>query len=483
MISLRSLPASALLLLTLSGAPSFASGQCQAHMIRSLEGLAEGYERCLQKLESRQCPIRWDSDAKYLESASKYCSGQTELSRAKKGFEAAKAHVAGLAQKEQAKADQRTREAEALEVPFRELTGLLGDDRALQNRHSVAPDKEPIRLAARSDTEHARVVEALDGLEKQAKLLEAKYGQLTVTVAVLRRLPVWKAALQKERALYEAERPLLEHWVVGNGAFTAEDSYSPARIAEAFKQLGKTHLLEVALLSNNGNVLFRYSPTAELRVPTKASEPQKGEYKWAWPAQGWGIYVALSPFVQADLPVGTPVLAWAPSRDGKHFIVVTPDGGRYFAPMTAYQGNRVVAVVRKAGEGPLRFSALRDTFPLYGDFQHEFGDIPSPALKRIDAEAKKAKSCHEKIAAQYDKQLAPLETLHEDLLDRGLVAESVWRKMEKLKDKESAAHDKNCKPAHLALEKAVKAAQAAYVKAREKAWKETSRALAIEAAP
>ncbi len=476
-------PLSRIALLALAALASQANAgeaPCDNRMKYQLSSLAEGYERCAVVQRAGECHARFESDEKYLASAGKYCEGEPLHGRALEALNAAKLHLAAL--QRAATESQATQKAdrEALSRRFADLKARLTEP---AGRYTLNQPPRPTRLIASDDEAYDRLRSELGALHQQLEGFAARYPADQLIQLVRPALSGWDAALDEDRQRFVAIRPVAEHLVVKHGPFTAEDARSPSKIAEAFAALGKEHLLAVAINAKPELPWpwFRFTPNTARADARRVEKMPAASYHWRFErGESWPVRVDLEPLAQTELPMGTPLLAWAMTEDGESFIAVTPDGARYAAKTYTREGKAFVGATRVAAGERLRFKPLQHLFPVYEDFAQGFGDISERTLGEIPRRAEAVRRCHQQLTERFDKEAAPLETLHEDLIARGLVAESVWRKLEKVRERSQAAHEKGCTPHSKGLEQAVTAAQREYAQARKKAWAKASTALALE---
>lgn len=363
-----------------------------------------------------------------------------------------------------------------------ELSGPIADLRASFARLETylgSPVDDAKAARASSDAATVKAIEgdlataraALDTLLRLAARPGASANLGNLVGDAQRKLGPWERAIKTAVADRQVEADIRQHLVVDHGAFTPEDSSSPSRIAEAFAALGRDHLLETtAAFPNEQCPLWRFVPQGHLGGRPCAKSAPAIQYFWR---QGGGPNVVdFEPYVQEELPEGTPVLAW--NLLGKdQFVAVTPDGGRYLASLVIRRNNLRTAVVERGGrlDG---YVPLRTVGITYQDLSAGAGDVSPSTRAKMEAAKSVALRCHDAIDTRYGAKLEKLESLHEDLVRRGTVARSVWDQITTLRDERAAAHETGCKREESEVVAVTSMAQAEYVAARKKCWERVS---------
>jgi hypothetical protein len=267
-------------------------------------------------------------------------------------------------------------------------TSALAHAKLLRQHLDLAKQCNALRAAiqASDGSQHAAFATKVKELDGAVRAAMANNPQLTAEwhrriFAVIERDLAQEAQRAVAVAAAAERKHVIDHAVVARSpAFKDDDSYDPARVADAFKAASKEQLVHVKV---RGQI---YAPGRQNHY--ERTSRQSGAKRAAHiETNDVAVYPIYNQSPESP-PIGTPGLAWSTDAEG-YAIFVAMDGGRYRTPVN----NLAVGV----GAPDTWMKAPSNTIVLDDDvpFLAERGVLPAKLAKTLAGSAAAYLKCTE----------------------------------------------------------------------------------------
>lgn len=290
----------------------------------------------------------------------------------------------------------------------------------------------------------------------------------------------WLLALEHSQRRSDATRAWRQA-LLSPDAITHRSSEVPSQVAEVLARTPPSHWLQVS--ANAPADHFVFSPHGRDVWPGRnegCDGARPAKYVWGFDRQlGFGPFAVRS-FSNCSPPralaAGTPVVVWEQLTSGT-LVVVTADGGRYEGFGRAGSAQAWSSVlepwlprVYEPAPVPHLSEAWFLAWGPEGATAHGLAGFSTKLVEALAAKANATARCHHDVTARFERTLAPLERQREDLLERGLDSQRLWRKIDDAREAEQRAHLEECRRQGDAQAQAMAAIQREYEEARREAW-------------